>query len=271
MTTDLVFADVSEYQGAVDWAAYAAGGYPAAVARVSYGTTHVDLQADRNIDGMRASLPCRGFYGYLVASEDPAAQAAVFCRVLAAHGGLKPGEFVAVDVEEGSGNQEPRAAAWLAAVNQTLHVTAQQDVEYSGLDFVATHGGWVPGVTRWVAAYQTVEPQVDQTLWQCTDAHSFPGITGLCDASVFNGTVDDLLALVTPQEDPMPERVYVCHTAQHYFVYNVDRGWRIDVATASDGTGFTDAYPQGVGLPVVADEFSEAQRLAIPARTGSVA
>lgn len=268
MASGLLLADVSQYQGTVGWRNYADGGYPAAVARLTYGTSIVDAQAQANLAGMRMYLRCRGWYHYLTATDDPVAQAAFFCSTLKC---LLPGEWVAVDVEEGTGDQESRAAEWLGHVNQTLGLTQSQDVEYSGLNFVAAHGGWIPGVKRWVAAYQTVEPQVGQTLWQCTDAQSFPGITGLCDASVFNGTVDQLLALVTPQEDPMPERVYVCHTAQHYFVYNVDRGWRIDIATASDGTGFTDAYPQGVGLPVVADEFSEAQRLAIPARTGSVA
>jgi GH25 family lysozyme M1 (1,4-beta-N-acetylmuramidase) len=198
---ELILADVSEFQNAVNWAAYAAGGYPAAVARLTYGTSHIDTQAAPNLAGMRAHLRCRGFYGYLVADQDAAAQGQAFATVL---GHLEPGEWVCVDVEEGTRDQEPRAVAWLAAVNTALRLTPSEDVEYSGLDFVAAHGGWVPGVTRWVAAYQATKPAVGETLWQITDAHTFPGITKPCDASVFAGTVDQLLALINPAPDPPP-------------------------------------------------------------------
>lgn len=198
--TDLVFADVSEWQKAVDWAAYAAV-CPVAVARLSYGAGHVDLQAAANLAGMRAHLRLRGWYHYLTASDDPALQARLFCATL---GHLEPGEFVVVDSEEGAGNQEARAAQFLAAVNQTLGLSPAQDIEYSGLNFVAAHGGWVPGVTRWVAAYQPDQPAVGEQLWQFTDARTFPGITAPCDATVFHGTVDQLANIVTPAEPPAP-------------------------------------------------------------------
>lgn len=197
----LILADVSEWQGTVDWAAYAAGGYPAAVARLTYGADHVDRQAANNMTGMRAHLALRGFYGYVVADQDAAAQGQAFAAVLQ-H--LERGEWVCADVEEGTGDQEPRAAAWLDAVNTALGVGANRDMQYSGLSFVQTHGGWVPGVTRWVAAYNQAQPQVGETLWQYTDQHTFPGISGAADASIFNGTAAHLAALVGGETPPDP-------------------------------------------------------------------
>lgn len=264
---DLLIADVSTYQGTVDWAVYAAAGFRAAIARLTDGVAIVDSQAAANLAGMRAHLACRGWYHYLTAGDDPAAQARFFCAVLKS---LLAGEFIVVDEEEGAGNQEPRAAVFLATVNQQLGLVQVQDVEYSGLNYVTAHGGWVPGVTRWVAAYQPAEPAAGQTLWQKADNVTFPGIAKPCDGTVFHGTVDQLIALVTPQqEDPM-DRVYIMHSPTRQAVYNLDRGWKIELGDGADGSLFTGPAPAGFGLAYmgpVSEKFFDA----VPARTGSVA
>lgn len=101
------------------------------------------------------------------------------------------------------------------------------------------------------------------------------GAAGVAWYQTFQSRVAALAAATPspdPPEDPMPDRVYYVYTTtgkQH--IVNIDRGWRIPVDTPGDGSGFTDASPNGMGLPIIRDKFSDAEMESIPARTGSVA
>jgi GH25 family lysozyme M1 (1,4-beta-N-acetylmuramidase) len=199
--TDLIIADVSEFQGAVDWATYAATN-PAAIARVCYGTSHTDLQWSANKAGMRAHLTVRGFYQYVVAAQDITAQARAFAALV---GTLQPGEFVVADIEEGAGDQTARAATWQQIVHAAI---GGEEWDYSGASFGAAHLRNFVGMRFvWVAAYQANEPAAGHELWQFTDRRAFPGIHAPCDASVFHGTVAQLAFLINPsapQPTPAP-------------------------------------------------------------------
>lgn len=201
--SDIRIPDIAEFQGLVDHPALVAGlrqAYGAAIviARVNYGNTAIDQQADRNIDGLRAAgTDAIGWYCYLISSQDPVAQADTFCRVLQAHGGLRRNELVVCDDEEGSGDQSSRVDAFLARVDAVLQADTAQDAWYSGLNFAQVHNLPAANGHRWIAAYQDAEPtSVAHDLWQFTDAMSFPGIANPCDASVFHGTLSDFLALI---------------------------------------------------------------------------
>jgi hypothetical protein len=63
---------------------------------------------------------------------------------------------------------------------------------YSGLAFARAH---LADKVDWVAAYGQSEPADAHTLWQFTDKQNFAGIGTPCDGSVFNGTIDQLIAL----------------------------------------------------------------------------
>lgn len=199
---DLVIPDDSQFQGTINWPTLAdhlrrTYGGAAAITRVNYGAVAVDTFADRNIDGARAAgFDVLGWYCYLRAGDDPVAAANVFGRVLQAHGGLRPNEFVDCDDEEGSGDQAGRVNAFLDRVDAILREKPEQDAWYSGLNFAVVHNLAAARGHRWIAAYGAPEPSAPHDLWQFTDAMAFPGISGPCDASVFHGSIDDLRRLI---------------------------------------------------------------------------
>jgi hypothetical protein len=174
--TDTYLADVSEFQGAINWAAYGAA-TPGVIVRAHNGW-RPDNYWPANRDGARAHVSWRAWYQYLPAGVDPTAAAHQF---QATTGPLLPGEVAILDLEEGAGDQRGRRQAWLDALRDPVEWT------YSGLAFARAH---LPGVPiEWIAAYGQSEPTDSHVMWQFTNARAFPGIARLCDASVFHGSI----------------------------------------------------------------------------------
>lgn len=199
--TDLVFADVSEWQGDIDWAAYGAQNQ-AVIVRAAYGSGHVDTKWDQNIAGALAHCRAVGVYLYFVASQPLQPQIDVFVRLTQSLPPDARARIVAiVDLEEGDPATVMRLGdQWVAGVHAAIGGT---EWEYSFLAFIRQAGR--NGVD-WLAAYQNGEPTEAHKLWQCTDKHQFAGIASPCDASVFHGSIDDLLALIgASQEDDMAD------------------------------------------------------------------
>lgn len=195
MASPIHLADVSEFQSNIDWAAYDSD---AVVLRVHNGN-----RPDRSFDSTRlnaARKRCKvvGLYGYVVASRDAAEQGKEFAQTFlaASPNGLRPGEFVACDLEEGSGDQTPRAEAWCGAVERVLK---KKCWVYSSSAFRTEH---LAGEARqfWEAAYQGLEPHDHHVLWQHSDHENHAGI-GPCDCSIFDGSVVDLYNLISGQEN----------------------------------------------------------------------
>lgn len=193
MADDLLLADVSEWQGIINWVAYPS---LAAIVRLNYGSQWPDLQCARNIAGARARCRVRGWYTYLVAGQAPEPQADLLVHILQEHGGLLEGEFVVCDDEEGDGDQAPRVDAFLNRVHAALNESAGQDWVYAGLYFARTHLGHLSGRHRWLAAYGSSEMGDQHDLWQFTSSASVAGIAGKVDCSIYHGTIDQLLSLV---------------------------------------------------------------------------
>lgn len=186
--------DISEFQGNVDWNNLDAD---IAIVRLCYGDLAVDKHADVNIEGARKRCVARGWYCYLVAGRDPVAQANTFIRILLAHGGLKPNEFVVVDDEESNGaNEVARTNAFLQRCDAALGETDAQDWWYSGLNFSIAHNMQAAKGHRWIAAYSSREPTASHDLWQFTSSATLRGITGKVDMSVYHGTVNDFIKLI---------------------------------------------------------------------------
>ena len=72
----LALADVSEFQGTVNWAAYGAAN-PAVIIR-AHNSARADNYFTTNVIGARAHCQWRGFYQYLTAGADPVAAAHAF-------------------------------------------------------------------------------------------------------------------------------------------------------------------------------------------------
>lgn len=187
----LHLADVSEFQGVIDWPTYGKH-YPAVIVRAHNGS-RPDRKWAANRDGARANVAIRGWYQYLTNGADAAKQAAGFCNTL---GSLVPGEFAAVDIEEGNGSQVERAQAWMAVVDKRL---ATRSWLYTGQAFAQAHlGSLAPFHDRhvWLANYRSRPPDLPCTLWQHTDAEAHAGIVRPCDCSIFQGTTEEFAAIV---------------------------------------------------------------------------
>lgn len=188
----LLLPDISEFQPAADLAAIKRLNGGAIILRVAYGTAHPDEAFARH-RAAAASLGYSfcGLYQYLVAGQDAVAQAREFIRLV---GRLAPHEVAILDLEEGAGNQAPRAARWAALVDGTL---GGMSWLYSGLSFAEEHGlapVFAGKRHTWVAAYGSTEPSLGHTLWQSTDGKIGANITdwpgaGRCDTNVYHGTL----------------------------------------------------------------------------------
>ena len=191
--------DVSEFQPDVNWKQVAAHNGGAAIIRAMYGSGHTDAAwfgGGRRKAAHEAGVHVLGIYQYLVQDQDPVAQATAFVNLV---GKLEPGEFAVLDLEEGAGNQLPRAEAWLSHVDAHLTYAGYRGAWlYSGAAFFEEHGLMPIANSKrhtWVAAYQSSPPSVPHTLWQNTDSQEWPGI-GKCDSSIYNGDLAGLRAAV---------------------------------------------------------------------------
>lgn len=217
----MIIADVNEFHPLVDGKAYSLGHAPdgspfiAVILRATYSNTHVDNAYASSLAQARNAGLITGHYGYMTANVDAAAQGTFFGQTVKSHGGLRPGDSIWCDAEEGTGNQSQRIRAFLLAAHAVLQDPIKDEGEYSGSSFFTTHIGSrvsVDGVTThlWIAAYQRTEPAQGEDLWQNTDAFNFPGISGPADASIFNGTPKQYLALFIGGPVPNLARPICC-------------------------------------------------------------
>lgn len=206
----ILLPDVSEFQtggSAPDWAGIKTKNGGAGIIRVGYGATHLDHMFVANYTAMKDSkYQFIGLYHYLVAGQDPAAQAAQFCKWVGPKTAVAPGTVFMLDLEEGNGDQSGRANTWLSHVDQFYGLDSQplnkRSWLYSYTSFVASHNLAAIFASQrhtWVAAYQNSPPVIGHTLWQSTDGKSGANITnwpgcGKCDTSQHNGTLATLSA-----------------------------------------------------------------------------
>ena len=188
----VLLADCSEFQPDIHDATYLRWSQ-AIVIRALYGT-RVDKAwfGGARRDALHAGgARFIGIYAYITA-QDITAQARALISLL---GRLRPGEKLIADIEEGPGNQQGRWVTWAKVISSAL---GDPPWDYSGLNYARDHG--LQPVT-WVAAYGPREPDPPHQLWQFTDQFKVPGV-GVCDASVFHGSIDDLAALAYQGDRP---------------------------------------------------------------------
>jgi hypothetical protein len=200
----LLLPDLSEFEPGADMHGIKAVNGGAAIVRACYGTSHPDKVFTR-LRAAASGFAFLGIYGYLAAGQDAAAQAHAFVKIV---GELGAHEIPILDLEEGSGNQAARAAAWASVVDEAFGLTCLplngRSWLYSGMAFAQEHGlGPVFAGARhtWVAAYRSTEPTIGHTLWQSTNGKdgihvtSWPG-AGKCDTNLYHGTLAQLAALI---------------------------------------------------------------------------
>lgn len=187
----VLLADVSEFQPDIADAVYLEWS-PAVIIRAAYGDAHDDLAW---YGGQRRALLHEGgavfigIYQYLVAGQDPAAQAQALNDLV---GNLRPGEVLIADFEEG---QHAMLTGWYnAQLADRGPGIGPYLWTYTGLNFGAA-SGVLP--VEWIADYGAAEPSSPHRLWQFTSAYPVPG-AGTADCSVFHGTAAELAGLAFP-------------------------------------------------------------------------
>lgn len=207
-------ADVSYYQGVIDWPAAARGGLGFAFARVADGTEVVDAQLAQNWPGMKAAGVIRGAYHFFRPAQDPAAQATLFIAQLQKNGGLAAGDLPpALDIEVTDGVAPKvvlaRMQIWLDRVEAAF---GKRPVIYTApgfweqLDAGPSFGRY----PLWLANWGTRCPARPDTwsrwtFWQSTDDGTTAGIEGPVDLDRFNGSRADLLAFAASGSTPRVE------------------------------------------------------------------
>lgn len=201
----LLIADTNEFHPLTNGKSYRdtrepdGTNHPVVIMRATYSNDHLDLAYSTSIAEARAAKLLVGHYGYMVGGVDAASQGHFFGSTVKAHGGLKTGDTIWCDDEEGAGDQTARVKAFLAAAHALLGDPVKDEGVYAGAAFYDAHNlAKLPsGVLRWIAAYDQSDPGIaGEDLWQFTDKRSISGVVGLCDASIFKGTVDSLMRLV---------------------------------------------------------------------------
>ncbi|MFC4009496.1 glycoside hydrolase family 25 protein [Nonomuraea purpurea] len=104
--------DVSNWQGAVDWADHAEAGVAFGFAKATEGGDFTDKRFARNWDGMRESWMVCGAYHYARPKGDPVEQARHFLGVIRSAGGLRRGDLIALDLETDEGLRPERVARY---------------------------------------------------------------------------------------------------------------------------------------------------------------
>jgi lysozyme len=204
--------DVSTYQGTINWAEVTTSNVRFAVTRISDGLNYQDNQFNRNWAAIKDAGLIRGAYQFFEPGVDALAQADM---VVSKVGKLGVNDLpIQLDMEVTGG--EPAATivsrmkVWIERVTAG---TGKRPMIYSAKYF------WNDNVASrdfntyplWVANYGVTcpdmpDPWSNWTIWQYADNRTVPGISGGVDADKFNGTLDDLRALVgASMPGEMPE------------------------------------------------------------------
>ncbi len=193
--------DVSKWQGEIDWAAVAADGVHYAIIRATHGTTIIDEWFDYNWEQAHAHGIIAGVYQYFEPAEDPIAQADVMLQMM---GTLQPGDLPPVIDVESSTNSTPAqtAAAVGAWIEHVEAATGVKPIIYTGRYFWQDNVGTdaFADYPLWIAHYTSECPNIpdqwsDWVFHQYSSSGTVAGIVGAVDTNLFNGDLDDLMAL----------------------------------------------------------------------------
>ena len=189
--------DVSAYQGRIDWPEVARHRVHFAFIKASEGATLRDARFERNWRGARAAGILSGAYHYFQPNRDGSQQAALFIATVP----LRPGDLPPVlDVEatrfHDVAELRREVRQWLELVQ--AHYQARP-ILYSNYAFYRRYlAGHFDDYPLWLAHYEVERPSLPAErwiIWQHSDEAYVPGIRGMVDFNVFQGSYAALKAL----------------------------------------------------------------------------
>jgi lysozyme len=195
-----VGVDLSKWQGAVDFAQIKAAGKTYVFVKVSQGSDGVDPDYQRNIDAARAAGLYVGSYHFYTTDHTAQSQ---FDNVVK-HLDIKAGDLpLVVDIEVLSKNSLPDLAAelktFLDLIEQKYSI---KPIIYSGENFANEYLKGFADYPLWLAEYTDAPaPKLPLdwsawTFWQYSQSGSVPGVNGAVDLDRFNGTAEQIEALL---------------------------------------------------------------------------
>jgi lysozyme len=196
--------DVSHYQGAVNWASVAKGGYRFAFLKATEGVSWTDPEFGTNWAGAKAAGLVRGAYHFYDPGSDPQQQAEHFLNTVWPGEGppaLGPGDLPpALDIETAGGQSAEEVVQgiqkWLSLVRERTQRIPILYTSYRFWDGLGTSQfGSYP---LWVAEYGVASPSPlpagwqQWRFWQLSQTGTITGISGDVDLDVFQGTQEEL-------------------------------------------------------------------------------
>jgi hypothetical protein len=189
----LMFPDISEHNGLVDWGAveagFRAGTIEAVAMRAGFGTVRTDGQFSRNQSECRArGIPAIYYWFCYPAYNSPTAEASMFNSVV---GTLQRGEAMAGDFEDDpQARPFPRGQPgldWAREFLMLLHAPRNASWWYTYPSLLAEVGlgPLIQTWPFWIADYGAAPDSSfnSSIARQFTDCGSTPGVTGCCDQS----------------------------------------------------------------------------------------
>ena len=188
--------DVSEHNGALDWAKIKAAGVEFAFIRTGYGTSHVDNYFIRNIEGAIAQGIPIGIYHFSYALDTAGAKKeAEFVLSL-----LKPYmgkivlpvfydfEYDTVSYAKKQGVTLGKEAfnAHTVAFCETIRAAGYTPGVYYNLDYLRNYVDIdrVGKYVQWYAQYASTASASGWGLWQYSSSYTIPGCSGRFDVNV---------------------------------------------------------------------------------------
>ena len=199
-------ADVSSYQGTVDWAQVAATGLAFSIAKATEGLTLQDGDFPANWTGMKQNGLVRGAYHYFHSLDDGSAQADYLLAEVAQAGGFAAGDLPPFLDWEDTDPGDTSAHAILEAqafLNEIQAVTGFTPAIYTSTRIFTDLGfpGGFGGYPLWVASRGVSCPDVPSPwtgwfIWQYSFTGTIAGMNcpGTCDLNEFNGSLAELQA-----------------------------------------------------------------------------
>ncbi len=197
-------ADVSYYQGIVDWKRARATGVRFAFAKATEGNAHVDHCFALNWANMKDAGVIRGAYHFFHGHSSGATQAHNFIRAVKDHHtatDLPP----VVDVEYTTGVvATPRSTyiknlkQWLITVEQAFAIKPMIYTNYYFWHSYMKDSKEFDGYPLWLASFNIHRPKLlhpwsSYHFWQFTQSGSITGINTVVDMNLYNGSMESLM------------------------------------------------------------------------------
>lgn len=197
-STNIKGIDVSEHNGAVNWADVHKAGMVFAICKATEGATYHDPTFATNYKGAKAAGLIRGAYCFARPKTSSAIdEANNYVAVVNAQGGFDDLPPI-LDMEDHGGLSPAALTAWVMTwMNRVKELTGMQPILYTYGDFAKNHLlASLSSIPLWIAAYQTTPPAnvngwTKWLMWQFTDKYKIGN--GTFDASEFDGTKQDLI------------------------------------------------------------------------------